>query len=84
MGAALLSVVDRKDFDASSFKAWFQVLIAENKELWKSPAIDAEAYASVRVQVNVLAHLAAKSAWKDNVSRPHFGEALQATLGKVD
>ena len=85
MAAALLSVVDRKDFDASPFETWFQALITENKKLWKSPAIDAEAYASVRVQANVLAHLAAKSApQKDNVAPERFRDALQATLGKVD
>jgi hypothetical protein len=85
MAAALLSVVDREDFDASPFKTWFQALIAENKELWKSPTIDAEAYASVRVQANVLAHLAAKSAsQKDNVAPASFRDALQATLSKVD
>ena len=85
MAAALLSVVDRKDFDASPFNTWFQALITENKELWKSPAIDAEAYASVRVQANVLAHLAAKSTpQKDNGALPSFRDALQATLSKVD
>jgi hypothetical protein len=85
MAAALLSVVDRKDFDASPFETWFQALITENKELWKSPAINAEAYASVRTQANVLAHLAAKSApRKDNIAQPRFLDALQATLGKVE
>jgi hypothetical protein len=73
MAAALLSVVDRKDFDASPFETWFQALITENKELWKSPAIDAEAYASVRTQANVLAHLAAKStSQKDNIAQSRF------------
>jgi Protein of unknown function (DUF2785) len=85
MAAALLSIVDRKDFDDSPFKTWFQALNTENKELWKSPAIDAEAYASVRAQGNVLAHLAAKSAsQKDNSAPSSFRDALQATLGKVD
>ena len=85
MAAALLSIVDRKDFDDSPFKTWFQALNTENKELWKSPAIDAEAYASVRAQANVLAHLAAKSAsQKDNSAPSSFRDALQATLGKVD
>jgi hypothetical protein len=83
--AALLSVVDRKDFDALPFETWFQALITENKELWKSPAINAEAYASVRTQANVLAHLAAKSApRKDNIAQSRFLDALQATLGKVE
>ena len=85
MAAALLSVINRKDFDASPFETWFQALITENKELWKSPVIDAEAYASVRVQANVLAHLVAKSApQKNNGAPPSFRDALQATLGKVD
>jgi hypothetical protein len=85
MAAALLSVINRKDFDASPFETWFQALITENKELWKSPVIDAEAYASVRVQANVLAHLVAKSApQKDNGAPPSFLDALQATLVKVD
>jgi len=84
MAAALLSIVDRKDFDASPFQM-FQALITENKELWKSPAIDAKAYASVRVQANVLARLATKAApEKDNIAPPSFRDALQATLGKVE
>jgi hypothetical protein len=85
MAAALLSIVDRKDFDASSFESWFQVLITENNELWKSPAIDADAYASVRAQANVLAHLEAKRvAEKNNGAPPSFRDALQAVLAKVD
>jgi hypothetical protein len=85
MAAALLSIVDRKDFSASPFETWFQALITENKALWKSPAIDAEAYASVRTQANVLAHLEAKSApQKNNGAPPNFLDALQATLAKVD
>jgi uncharacterized protein DUF2785 len=85
MAAGLLSIVDRKDFDVSPFETWFKALITENKELWKSPVIDAEAYASVRVQANVLAHLEAKSApQKNNGAPPSFRDALQATLSKVD
>jgi len=85
MAAALLSIVDRKDFSASAFETWFQALIAENKELWKSPVIDVETYASVRTQANVLAHLEAKSALQKNNGAPSsFRDALQATLGKVD
>jgi hypothetical protein len=85
MAAALVSVVNRKDFDASPFEAWFPALIAEHEKLWRSSVIDTEAYASVRVQTNVLAHLAAKSApEKDHVVQSRFRDALQATLGKVD
>jgi Protein of unknown function (DUF2785) len=85
MAAALLSIVVRKDFDPSPFETWFQALSSEHNELWKSPAIDANAYASVRAQANVLAHLAAKSAAeKSNGPPPSFRDALQAALGKVD
>jgi hypothetical protein len=85
MAAALLSIVDRKDFNASSFESWFQVLITESNELWKSPAIDADAYASVRAQANVLAHLEAKRvAEKSSGAPPSFRDALQAALAKVD
>ena len=85
MAAALLSVVDRKDFDAAPFEAWFQALITEHEKLWRSSAMDTEAYASVRTQTNVLAHLAAKStSQKDNLAQSRFLDTLKATLGKVD
>lgn len=84
MANALLSVVDRKDFDASPFETWFQALIIENKELWKSSAIDAEAYARVRVQANVLAHLAAKIAMRKDSIQQRFRDALDEALSKVD
>ncbi len=60
MAAALLSIVDRKDFDTSAFREWFGRLVDENKELWKMPPIDIAAYVGVRSQANVLAHFAAK------------------------
>jgi hypothetical protein len=83
--ADLLKFLDRKHFDASPFQTWFQALITENKELWKSPAIDAKTYASVRVQANVPARLETKTApEKDNIAPPSFRDALQATLSKVD
>jgi hypothetical protein len=85
MAAALLSIVDRKDFDASVFKTWFDALTAEHSELWKSPTIDAQAYASVRVQTNVLAHLFAKcAAQKENAVPANFREALAVTLNRID
>jgi hypothetical protein len=37
IAAALLSIVNRKDFDASVFDGWFKALIAEYKDLWKGP-----------------------------------------------
>ena len=85
MAAALLSVVDRKDFDQSAFDGWFKALIAENKELWKAPTIDITGYISVRAQGNVLAHLAAKiAAQKDNEVPQQFRDRLSATLSQVD
>lgn len=85
MAAALLSLVNRKDFDASSFEEWFKSLVAENKALWSAAAIDPKAYASVRAQGNVLAHLAAKIAsQKENTVRPALRDALNATVAQVD
>ncbi|MGH7982246.1 MAG: DUF2785 domain-containing protein [Candidatus Udaeobacter sp.] len=85
IAAALLSVVDRKDFDRSIFDEWFRALIADNKELWKMPKIDTAAYISVRTQTNVLAHLAAKvAAQKDNEVPEPFRDALNATLSQID
>jgi len=85
MAATLLSIVDRKDFDASIFKTWFDSLIGEHNELWKSPTIEQQAYASVRVQTNVLAHLSAKcAAEKDQTASANFREALSAALTKLD
>jgi Protein of unknown function (DUF2785) len=85
IAAALLSVVDRKDFNASIFDGWFQGLIAEHKELWKGPNIDTAAYVSVRIQTNVLAYLAAKIAAQktEEVPKP-FRDALSATLAQID
>jgi uncharacterized protein DUF2785 len=85
MAAALLSVVDRKDFDQSAFDGWFKALVAENKELWKAPTIDIAGYISVRAQANVLAHLAAKiAAQRDNEVPQPFRDRLSATLSQVD
>jgi hypothetical protein len=85
MAAALLSLIDRKDFDASIFDGWFKALVAEHKELWKEPNIDDAVYISVRTQTNVLAHLAAKIAAQkaDEVPKP-FRDALNATLSQID
>ena len=85
IAAALLSVVDRKDFDASIFDGWFKGLITEHKELWKAPNIDTATYVSVRTQTNVLVYLAAKiAAQKDNGVLPGFRDALNATLSQID
>ena len=85
MAAALLSVVDRKDFDQSAFDEWFKALSAENRELWKGLTIDIAAYIRVRAQANVLAHLAAKiAAQKDKEISKQFCDALNAILGQVE
>lgn len=85
MAAALLSIVDRKDFDMSTFDEWFKGLIAEYKKLWTAPDINTAAYVSVRTQTDVLAHLAAKVASQKNNEVPRdFRDALNATLSQVD
>ena len=85
MAAALLSIVDRKDFDASISDRWFKGLITEYKELWKAPNIDTATYVSVRTQTNVLVHLASKTATqRDNEVPKGFRDALDATLSQVD
>jgi Protein of unknown function (DUF2785) len=85
MAAALLSIVDRKDFDVSTFDEWFKGLIAEYKKLWTVPNINTAAYVSVRTQTNVLAHLAAKVASQKNNEVPRdFRDTLNATLSQVD
>jgi Protein of unknown function (DUF2785) len=85
MAGALLSVVERKDFDDSAFKGWFKTLVAENEALWKAPTIATPAYVSVRAQTNVLAHLAAKiAAQKDNETRKQLRDALNATLSQIN
>jgi hypothetical protein len=85
MAAALLSIVDRKDFDQSSFNEWFKALIAENNHLWKEPKIDIPEYVRVRTQSNVLVQLVAKiAAQKENDAARRFGEALNEVLSRVD
>lgn len=85
MAAALLSLANRNDFDTGGFNEWFSALVAEHKALWQAEAIDPKAYASVRVQANVLAHFAAKiAAQKDGSAPSDFRTALNATLLQVD
>jgi Protein of unknown function (DUF2785) len=85
IAAALLSLINRKDFDPSGFRDWFGALVPENRELWKSTAIEPNAYASVRVQANVLAHLSAKiAAEKETFVTREFRSLLNATLSQVN
>ena len=85
MAAALLSIVDRKDFDQSSFDEWFKALITENKYLWKEPRIDIPEYVSVRTQSNVLVQLVAKiAAQKENEAAHRFGDTVNEVLTRMD
>jgi hypothetical protein len=85
MAATLLSVVNRKDFDASVFDDWLKELIAENNDLWKEPKIDISEYVSVRTQSNVLVQLVAKiAAQKENDAARRFKDALNEVLIRLD
>ena len=85
MAAALLSIVDRKDFDQSSFVEWFNALITENKHLWKEPRIDIPEYVSVRTQSNVVVQLIAKIvAQKGKDAARKFRESLNEVLSRID
>src|SRR5204862_7388867 len=85
IATALLSIVDRKDFDQSSFDEWFKALITENKHLWKEPNIDIPEYVSVRTQSNVVVQLIAKIvAQKGNDAARKFRESLNEVLRRMD
>ena len=85
IAAALLSIVDGKDFDQSSFDEWFKALIAENNHLWKEPKIDIPEYVRVRTQSNVLVQLVAKiAAQKENDAARRFRDALNEVLSRMD
>jgi len=85
MAAALLSIVDRKDFEPKNFDEWFNGAIIENKELWKTTDINPAAYVKVRTQANVITQLVAKMAvQKDNEIPRQFRDKLNATLAQID
>ena len=85
MAAALLSIVDRKDLDQSSFDEWFKALITENKHLWKEPRIDIPEYVSVRTQSNVVVQLVAKIvAQKEDDAARRFRDVLNEVLNRMD
>jgi uncharacterized protein DUF2785 len=85
MAATLLSLTNRTDFDPTAFDEWFKALVPENRTLWKSPTIDSKAYASVRNQANILAHLSAKiAAAKETHASAAFRASLNETLLQVD
>lgn len=85
MADALVAISNRKDFDSAPFETWFDALKSENTVLWKSPQVDEHTYASVRSQINVLAHLAAKRTASDaSCIQPAFRDKLAATIEKLD
>ena len=80
MAAALLSIVNRKDFDPAPFNAWFEAVTAENKKVWEAPKLDTAAYVRVRTQANMFAQLVARISAKDPNDVP---AAFRANLAKV-
>jgi Protein of unknown function (DUF2785) len=85
IGAALSSLVERKDFNSSIFDNWFGRIAEENKALWKAPKLDAASYVRVRTQANVLAQLAAILGSKKSANVPEsFMNALNKTLGSLN
>jgi hypothetical protein len=85
MAAALLSLVDRKDFQPTIFDDWFNALVAENRHLWKEDKIDIAHYVSVRTGSNVLVQLLAKMvAEKGNDQIHTFQLSLSDVLNKLD
>jgi hypothetical protein len=85
MAAALLSIIERKDFDSTAFDPWFKEVVAENKELWKTPVLNTAAYIHVRNGANVLTQLAARIASKKPTEIPAtFTSALNATVADLN
>ena len=76
---------ERKDCDEEVFRSWCDELTAEFDELWKSTDLDLQAYASVRLQTDVLVHLLAKIALRNDAAIPtNLREVIGAALSKVD
>jgi hypothetical protein len=85
MAAALLSIAERKDCDTEVFRSWCEGLGAEFEELWKSSDLNLQAYASARLQTNVLVHLMAKIAGRDDTTiQTNLRNVISTTLNKVD
>jgi hypothetical protein len=85
IAAALLSIINRKDFDASVFENWFKSVTDENKQLWKAPKLNPALYIQVRTQANVLAQLGAKVAPKDPKEVPmSFRNSLNAAVAELN
>jgi hypothetical protein len=85
MAAALLSIAERKDCDEEVFRSWCEQLTKDFDELWKSTDLNLQAYASVRLQTDVLVHLLAKMARRNDAAIPkNLREVIGTTLNKVD
>lgn len=85
MAAALLSIAERKDCDVEVFRSWCDQLTKDFEQLWKSTDLNLQAYASVRLQTDVLVYLLAKIARRNDTTIPaNLREAIGATLNKVD
>ncbi|HEX4666495.1 MAG TPA: DUF2785 domain-containing protein [Chthoniobacterales bacterium] len=85
MAAALLSIAERKDCDVEVFRSWCENLGAEFDELWKSADLNLQAYGSVRLQSDVLVHLMAKIAARNDATVPKdLRERIGTTVSKVD
>jgi Protein of unknown function (DUF2785) len=85
MAAALLSIAERKDCGVEVFRSWCEGLTAEFDGLWKSTDLNLQAYASVRLQTDVLVHLMAKIASRNAATIPtNLREVIGTTLNKVD
>jgi len=85
IAAALLSLVNRKDFDPSAFEAWFKSAATENKQLWSASILDTTAYVRVRNQANVLVQLAAKIGANPSTQLPDtFRTALNSVITELN
>jgi hypothetical protein len=85
MAAALLSIAERKDCDEEVFRSWCEQLTKDFDELWKSTDFNLQAYASVRLQTDVLVHLLAKMARRNDAAIPkNLRKVIGTTLNKVD
>jgi hypothetical protein len=85
MAAALLSIIERKDFDSTAFDPWFKEVVAKNKDLWKTSVLNTAAYIRVRNEANVLTQLIAKIASKKPTEIPAtFTSALNAAVADLN
>ena len=86
MAAALLSLVNRKDFDPKNVTEWMTKLSQEKEAVWTAPEFSVTNYISIRNQGNVLVHLAARidSERDSDAATTAFRQELNAALVKID